>query len=157
MDLTERWAYIERVAKERLENNITPYHVSRYGPEIEVIGAAGELAARYFLGLDPVLHTEFDGGRDLKWRGKTVDVKATKLTPYLAHRYLQFPKNKKVKSDIILLVAVDVFKKQAAVVGYATKDEMMTSPINFTRHQPCHEISVRKLHPTWELLVPEPV
>ena len=65
MDLGAQWQYIEQVAAERLQNNKTKRHVSHYGTYIEVIGAAGELAAHRFLGLPETLHTHLDGGCDM--------------------------------------------------------------------------------------------
>ena len=96
MDLSRSWKYIEYIARQRLKHNQTKRHVSDYGTEIEIIGAAGELAARRFLGLSDKLHFRFDQGVDIKTPSRSIDVKATKLTPLLRHRYLQWPKKKPV-------------------------------------------------------------
>jgi hypothetical protein len=45
MNLSAHWHYIEDIARRRLEHNKTENHISRYGSQIEVLGAAGELAA----------------------------------------------------------------------------------------------------------------
>jgi len=125
--------------------------VSKYGRQIEVLGAAGELAARRSLGLNDHLNTGFDGGVDLTWRGYTIDVKATRLTKALMYRHLQWPMSKTVKSEIALLMAVDVSKKMAVAVGWAWASEIRQAPINKVRDYPCRELPVRSLHPFWEL------
>lgn len=152
MDLSGSWAYLEEVASHRLENNKTAWHVSRYGPDIELLGAAGELAARRYLGLPEILNEHFDGGFDLFYKGYSIDVKATHLTPRLAFRSLQWPEWKPIRADIILMTAVDLKEMIAAMVGYAYKLEVLEAPINKERDIPCHEISAVLLHPTWELI-----
>lgn len=149
MDLRSQWKYIHKVAKQRLRNNKTMYHVDKYGDEIEVIGAAGEIAARRFLGLPEKLHLTKDNGIDLYWRGWKVDVKATRLTKNLEWRFLQWPHYKPIKADIIFMTAVSIHYKSATVIGFATANEMGVSPINTTRDIPCHEISVKLLHPAY--------
>jgi hypothetical protein len=153
MDLTGSWKYIEEVARSRLAHNRTPRHIPGYGDELEILGAAGELAARRFLGFDDRLHTHFDGGVDMAINGKTLDVKATHITPKIRYRYLQWPVSKKVVSDYIVLTGVDMQTRQAVVIGYATRIEIQNAPVNTQRLSPCHEIPVWKLHPAWELLV----
>jgi hypothetical protein len=151
MDLSQSWAYIEDVADHRLDNNKTPRHVKKYGSQIEVLGAAGELAARRFLGLDEDLHEQFDHGVDLYWRGYRVDVKSTHLTKRINHRYLQWPEWKWVKSDIVLLIGVDMRKQEAMIIGWVWKDTVLEAPVNPERDTPCHEIPVPELRPAWEL------
>lgn len=156
MDLGSYWDYLEETAASRLRNNRTSRHVYQYGADIELIGAAGELAARRFLGLSTKLHKEFDGGSDLSWRGYRVDVKATKLTPRLNYRYLQWPEGKRLKSDIVLMMAVNVNSREATVCGWAWASQVREAPINYDRDYPCHEIPVVDLHPMWELHILEP-
>jgi hypothetical protein len=151
MDLSPHWDYIVATAAQRLENNKTQRHVSRYGEEIEVLGAAGELAARLTFGLAPNLHTNFDTGVDLFWAGRRVDVKTTRLTPRLHRRALQWPQWKPIRSDIILMMAVDLRTKQAIAVGYTIKDRLEVAPVNVDRDIPCREIYTRDLYPVWYL------
>ena len=153
MDLTGSWEYLQEVASRRLSKNKTPRHVYRYGTEIEVLGAAGELAARRFLGLPEELHANFDHGTDILWHGLSVDVKATVLTPRIAYRYLQWPEWKYVKADIVIMTAVDLRDKQATVLGYALRSDVLSAPINRERDTPCHEIPVPDLRPAWQLSV----
>jgi hypothetical protein len=155
MDLSRKWKYLQSVAKTRLANNKTIYHIDRYGTDIEVLGAAGELAARRFLGLPEKLHLKRDNGIDLYWRGYKVDVKATHMTKYLHHRYLQWPHYKPIKADIILMTAVDLRRKRATVIGFATAHEVISAPINAARNIPCHEIIMTRLHPAWRMQVLE--
>lgn len=152
MDLSGSWKYIERIAKSRLATNKTQHHVYQYGEDIEVLGAAGEIVARRDLGLPEKLQTDFDGGVDLRFGGMKIDVKATHLTPLVEHRYLQWPEWKNVKSDIILLTGVNLNEKIGITLGYATRSEILNAPINKERATPCHEISVRDLHPVYELV-----
>ena len=149
MDLSGDWDYIEFIADQRRALNQTPRHIPV--DYLEVIGAAGELAARRLFGMPEDLHIHFDHGKDFVWKGISVDVKATILTPKLEHRYLQWPREKRIKASIILMVAVDTETKQAVPVGYATRDEISKAPINWTRQEPCREISTRDLHQAWEL------
>ena len=153
MNLAPDWDYLKKVAERRLQNNQTIYHVDRYGDDIEVLGAAGELAARRFLGLPEKLHLTKDDGIDLYWRGWTVDVKATHMTKNLEHRFLQWPHYTPIKADIILMTAVHLKWRKATVIGFATGDEVNTAPINTERKSPCHEISVKLLHPAWRMQV----
>jgi len=154
MNLSGVWEDIEHVADIRRQNNRTPRHVDvEY---LEVIGAAGELAARHFLGLPTKLHKGFDHGRDFLWRGWKVDVKTTKLTPRLAFRFLQWPTEKLIRADIILLMAVDQETMEVTPVGWTTAEEMAHAPINRTRQVPCHEIPVTDLRPFWEMFTVQP-
>jgi hypothetical protein len=153
MDLSKDWEYIEGISEKRLGHNKTDRHVSRYGTAIEILGAAGELAARRFLGLPEGLHDQFDGGVDFVWRGYLVDVKTTKLTPKLNHRFLQWREDKELKADIVLFAAVDLQPKKATVVGWAWADEVREAPINLERDFPCHEIPATELHNAWELYI----
>lgn len=149
MNLAGDWTYITEIANVRRAQNQTPRHVDI--SYLEVIGAAGELAARRFLGMNEELHQSFDGGHDFHWHGYTVDVKATKLTPLVAHRYLQWPVWKPVKSDIVFMLGVSEPERIAVPLGFAYKSEVDNAPINDTRTTPCHEIPVPDLHPAWEL------
>ncbi len=152
MNLDGSWEYIENTARSRLAHNKTSHHVTAYGEGIELIGVAGEIAARRFLGLPEVVHDTFDGGFDLMFAGMKVDVKATIFTPNVAFRSLQWPEWKRVKADIILMTVVDPISKLAEVIGYATADEVKLAPINKGRFNPCHEIPFSKLHPPYELV-----
>lgn len=156
MDLSSSWAYLRGVAAERLSHNKTSRHIDRYGEEIELLGAAGELAARRFLKLPTSLHRVFDGGADFIWKGWRVDVKATRLTPRLEFRYLQWPETKPIRADLVLLTAVNVATQAAVVVGWATADQVAAAPVNPERDYPCHEIPVPSLRPPSELLTIEP-
>ena len=149
MDLTAAWPYIEEIARKRLSHNITARHVSRYGPELETIGAAGELAARRFLGLPEYLHTHFDGGTDMIVGHTRIDVKTTKLD--LAHKYMKWPYWKRVKAPIILMTVVDILRKEALVVGYATREDILASTINMQRSTMCYELPIKDLRKASEL------
>jgi len=152
MDLSGSWSYIEGIAKERLRNNKTSRHVADYGTDIEILGAAGEIAARRFLGLPEKLHTHFDKGTDIRFAGRKIDVKATRLTNKVEYRCLQWPYQKPIRSNIILLTAVSIPIRTAVVIGYARKVEILRAPVNLERAYPCHEISVKELHPASKLL-----
>ncbi len=152
MDLSGSWEYIERIARSRLAHNKTSHHVDEYGDEIEVLGVAGEIIARRFLGLPETLHDRFDHGVDFVYAGRTVDVKATVLTPKVGYRFLQWPHWKKVKGEIVILTAVDLEEKYGTVIGWAFGKEIQAAPVNKSRPTPCHEIRVTDLHPAWELV-----
>jgi hypothetical protein len=145
MDLSAQWQYLEEIAAERLKNNITRRHVSQYGTYIELIGAAGELAARRFFHLPEELHTHLDGGTDMVYKDMRIDIKATVWTPKLQHRYLQWPVTKAVRADVILLAAVDIEEQAAMVIGYALPQEIYNAPVNNQRDFPCHEIPIPTL------------
>lgn len=152
MDLSGSWEYAKRIAESRLANNKTQHHVSEYGEGIELIGVLGEIAARRYLGLREKLHVNWDGGVDINFDGMTIDVKATLLTPKVKFRFLQWPINKPIKSDYILMAAVDPVTKQAVILGYATRSEVQKAKINYDRAYACREISVQKLHPAYDLV-----
>jgi hypothetical protein len=155
MDLSQSWAYIEQVAQHRLDHNKTERHVSEYGEYIEVIGAAGELAARRFLQLDENLHEHFDGGCDILYKGIRLDVKATVWTKRLTRRYLQWPIWKQIKADAILFTAINQDKKSAVIVGYALPHDIGRAPLNQARDIPCYEIPIPKLRKASGLLFAE--
>jgi hypothetical protein len=152
MNLDGSWPYIQNVARSRLANNKTERHVYDYGEGIELIGVAGEIVARRFLGCEEKVHDRFDNGVDIYFLDYTIDVKATVLTPRVEFRFLQWPVWKTVKSDIIMLTAIDPIRKIGTVIGYATKREIVAAPVNQTRANPCHEISAKDLHPAWLLM-----
>ena len=151
MDLSGSWEYVVRTARSRLSNNLTPHHRYELGESGEILGVAGEIVARNFFGMPGNVHEGFDNGVDIKWGGMTIDVKATILTPNLAYRFLQWPEWKRIKAEIILLTAVDPITQLGVAVGYATKKEIESAPVNRTRAQPCREIPVTQLHGLWEL------
>jgi hypothetical protein len=153
MDLSGSWEYIQKIAESRLATNKTEHHVTEYGEGIEALGVAGEIVARRFLGLEELVHEGFDHGVDLTYGGQTIDVKATVLTPKTNFRFLQWPIWKIVKADIVLMTAVNPIQKTGVVLGYATRLEITTAPINNERKYACHEIPVINLHPAWELVV----
>jgi hypothetical protein len=152
MDLSGSWDYILRIAGSRLASNKTRYHIDQFGDELEIIGTAGEVAARRFLGMDEALHTGFDGGVDLLYDGLKVDVKTTRLTPKVEHRFLQYPIMKDIHADIVLMVAVEPGEKIATVLGYATKAQILRHAVNRDRLLPCREVPIRELTPPWRLL-----
>jgi hypothetical protein len=153
MDLSGSWQYIEDVARNRLAQNKTKRHVSDYGEGIEVIGVAGEVIARRFLGLPELIHEKFDHGIDINYLGMKIDVKATIMTPGANYRFLQWPNWKKIQADYIVMTVIDPVNKNGTIIGYALKYEMQTAPVNQTRSTPCHEIPFTHLHPAWELII----
>jgi hypothetical protein len=153
MDLSGSWQYIEDVARSRLAHNKTKRHVYSYGESIEVIGVAGEVIVRRFLGLPEKVHEGFDHGVDISYFDMKIDVKATILTPNANYRYLQWPNWKKIRADYIVATAIDPINKVGTIIGYAMRGEIKTAPVNITRDTPCHEIPFTSLHPAWELIV----
>ena len=152
MNLSGDWPYIENVAADRYRNHRhRKHHVSRFGRSIEIAGAAGELAARRYLGLPENLHTDLDGGVDLIWRGQKVDVKTTKLHGRTREMFLQWPKGKPVKCDLVLVVGLDRHTKDAVVMGYTEAKNIKHAPINESRPIPCHEYPFTQLTPAWEI------
>jgi len=151
MDLSGSWEYIEAVSRSRLAHNQTKHHVSMYGEQIEIMGAAGEIVARRFLGLPEKLHDGFDGGTDINFHGIRIDVKATHLTPKVSFRFLQWPTWKDIKSPYILMTAINLPGRYGTVIGYATREEVCNSIVNSTRATVCHEIPITKLHPPYQL------
>lgn len=153
MDLSGSWGYIEEIARNRLANNKTSRHVYDYGESIELIGVAGELIVRRFLGIPEKLHEHFDKGVDINYFGMRIDVKATILTPNANYRYLQWPEWKKVKADYIVMACIDPLVKIGTVIGYTTKAGVMEAPVNRGRPTACREIPFGELRPAWELVV----
>jgi hypothetical protein len=147
VDLSSDWPYIQHIAAERLRKNKTPRHRADFGTEIEVTGAAGELAARRFLGLPEELGTTFDGGIDLTLHGITVDVKSTKPSS----RWLQVAYYKRVAADIILMMSVDGNSQTATPRGFAWKREILDAPLDLRQVDACHRIHINDLHSIEEL------
>lgn len=136
---------LEDVAAARLRTNRTRFHESRYGDAIELLGAAGELVARDYLGLPLTLHTGFDGGRDLKYCGLTIDVKTTRLTRFVQHRCLQLPEYRTIQADVVFMVGVHLKHRVGVPIGIASGHELNNAPINRQRDTPCHEIPITDL------------
>jgi hypothetical protein len=157
VDLSAHWSLIVRIATKRLENNKTSFHVSEFGEKLEVLGAAGEVAARLFLGASLDLNTHFDGGVDIYYGQYKIDVKATELTPGFQYKFLQWPELKKLKADILVMTGVNLETKHAAIIGYVTAKMMQGAPINRSRPRPCMEIPLLALLPPWELVVQEQI
>jgi hypothetical protein len=153
MDLSGSWSYIESIARSRLSHNKTRRHVYDYGEGIEVIGVAGEIIVRRFLGLSETVHERFDHGIDIEYFGLKMDVKATVLTPGASFRFLQWPNWKRVRAGLIVMTVVDPINKIGTIIGYARKAEILAAPVNPNRATPCHEIPFTELHPAWELIV----
>ena len=152
MNLITDWPYIEEVARKRLETNQTKRQITAFGETLEIMGAAGELAARRVLGVNGVLHEGFDGGCDIEWCGKRIDVKATSFQG-IRQKHLQWPLWKKIKSDYIIMTGVDIKAKMVEVLGYVTAEELASAPENKSRSQPCRELPITELHPMWHLLL----
>lgn len=148
MDLSSDWPYIQHIAAERLRHNKTTHHRARYGTEIEIMGAAGELAARRYLGLNEELGTHFDGGVDLFLHGLSIDIKSTR--PY--SKWLQVAYFKRVSADLILMMAVSIKHKTARPFGFAWREEILSAPLDLRMDDACHHIPVEELHPAQELL-----
>jgi hypothetical protein len=155
MDLAPQWQYLENIAAERLKNNQTKHHKSEYGTYIELIGAAGELAARRFFQLPEELHTHLDGGTDMWFKDMRIDIKATLWTPKLQHRNLQWPIDKVLKADVVLLTAVNINEKAAIMVGYALPHDIGRAPVNTERDYACYEIPIPRLRKASNLLFAE--
>jgi len=146
ISLRNKWKTIVAVAKKRLKNNSkTEWHRSEFGDELEIMGAAGEIAARLFLKLPLRLSTKFDNGVDLEWQGYSVDVKATRWVSTIMSRYLQWPEKKNIKADFILLTAIDFNERRAKILGYCTGEELRNAPVNEKREIPCMEIPIKEL------------
>lgn len=142
--VTQYRAGLERAQERRLEHNITPWHVDSHGTEIELLGAAGELAARILYGQRLELHTGFDGGMDFVWKGYRVDVKSTYLKNYPSGA-LQWPERKPIKCDIALMMAVQIETLVVWPVGWAFRDEILAAPVDRSREIPCYSIKFSRL------------
>jgi hypothetical protein len=151
MNLGDRWPYVLAIAKARLKHNKTSRHVSQYGDTLEILGVAGELAARRLLGLPEELHTGFDGGKDLVYHGWDIDVKTTRLTNNLIERGFRWPLTKVVRADICLVMAVDVESQRAVALGWCYKVAVERAPIDHEHN--CHEVPIVELRPFWQLVV----
>ncbi|MEM4204716.1 MAG: hypothetical protein QXS54_11655 [Candidatus Methanomethylicaceae archaeon] len=146
VNLQSNWGYIEGIARERLRRNKTKRHIYKYGDKLEIMGAAGEVALRKYLGLDVCLHATLDNGLDILFHGYQIDVKTTVWTPRVMFRYLQWPKDKPIKCDIAFMVAVDLEEKRANILGFASAFDIENSPVNEQREIPCYEIPVSELY-----------
>lgn len=145
IDLSACWEKIEQAAHERLASNgRTTRQVSDDG-RLELLGAAGERAAREFLELGGDLHIGLDEGRDMTWKGWKLDVKTTKLAGGMAFYHLQWPVGKQIKPDIVFLWAVDLSRQWASPLGWTWGMELAKARINHHRPRPCYEIRVTEL------------
>ncbi len=151
IDLSGDWEYIEHIADRRWNECRTPRHVFKYGPGIEILGAAGELAARRYFGMEEELEVGLDHGVDFSLYGHKIDVKATHWTPKIGFRYLQWPIAKPIKCEIILLMGVNLEGRKATPLGYAFASDIQRTEVNDSRYIKCYEIQSRKLRPVWEL------
>lgn len=152
MLLSEHWPYILFVASQRLKNNKTERHIESKDGCFEVQGAAGEILLRLYLGLEPKLHTTFDRGVDMWFRGWSIDNRGTKHREGgMGHLHLQWPQGKLVIAEYIALTAIDIPGQFGTVLGFATKAEMKRAPLNIYRERPCFEIGVAHLYEPQDL------
>jgi hypothetical protein len=112
------------------------------------MGAAGELAARRYLGLDETLGTHFDGGVDLTLHGLTVDIKSTR--PW--SKWLQIAYYKRVVADVVLMMSINLKYQTAQPFGFAWREEVLNAPLDLRMDDACHHIPVEELHSVQELL-----
>lgn len=156
IDLWDVWPYILYIAKERLRYNKTVRHIENDGT-YEILGAAGELAARRFLRMNEKLHIKFDHGADLLLfegtrKHRIVNVKATHWDPY--HHYLLWPTTCHICCDIAMSTLVDIPNKRAKIAGWTTSQAVANATINPKRDQECHEIRLEKLLSPYLLFLP---
>lgn len=155
MNLGADWAYINKIAQERYAGVKTKWSVVKYGDKLEIMGAAGEIAVRRLLRIDPRLHVGMDDGVDIIWRGHTIDVKTTTKFPRVELTMLRWPLTKSVKADIIVLVLFNEKEKEADIVGYIPGSEVTKGTINNKVDIPCYEIPATKFRCIYNLLDPD--
>jgi hypothetical protein len=143
MDLRADWGYILDLAARRRRSQ-NQWYIPNDG-SYDIIGAAGELAARRFFGLPEDLHAGYDGGVDFIYRGVKVDVKSTLMRHLRKEGLLQWPRRKEIKADIVLLMCIDLEAQRATPVGYATRDIILNARQNDTSKVPCFEVPIEAL------------
>jgi len=160
MLITDAWDYILDVARERLVANFHRHNSHRLGDHIEVLGVAGELAARRFLGLPERVLGVGDPGWDIEipstdvlgdpyvW---TIDVKSRPWIEGFWRMPLQWPLHKPMRADLALLVFVHLAERRAAVVSFAGKEDLEAAPIDTGGLMPCRLVDPQNMQPATRL------
>jgi len=150
----------ESIAKKRYENaREKGFHKSKImdvnsHTTLDVDGVGSEMAAAKVLNVYYDIETDFQANElpthDLMYKGKTVDVKATK---YKTGRLIVMPHKKHDQCDLYLLVVGEF--PEYYVVGAATFDEIVQEENwgdPFGRGKPAYFLDQHKLTPVEELI-----
>ena len=127
IDLAPYWDDIKRLADERHEQKVRYKSTRQYNPHTHFVGLLGEtvFAIASNLETDTELKIKGDDGKDFVHEilGR-VDIKTS---TYYNDPILKEFTNRQIHSDAEVLVALDMQNKKGAVVGYATKQEVLNA------------------------------
>jgi hypothetical protein len=132
------WAELVEQAKEKDVRSDQAEWTRRWSPDFNLAGCVGEWLYELLTGI-PRRRGFGDGGNDFP----AVDVKASK---YYADPYLRWILGDPMRASFYVLAAVDLSKRMARYVGYATSSELSVAPIMDFGRGPRRVLSERDLH-----------
>jgi hypothetical protein len=114
---------------------------------VEIVGIKGEAAVAKHLGvkIDRSIHDEGDGGRDLTWQGRTIQVKSSFPADTL---HLLVNDSDSLQCDYLVFVVTDETAPAARIYGWIkTVDFLQSATIKNMGHGDRMALPVDKLHP----------
>jgi len=114
---------------------------------VEVVGIKGEAAVAKYLGvkIDRSIQDEGDGGRDLTWRGRTIQVKSSFPADTL---HLLVNDSDSLKCDHLVFVVTDEITPAARIYGWIrTVDFLQSATIKNMGYGDRLALPVERLHP----------
>jgi hypothetical protein len=142
IDLEPFWERLQAVAAQRDAQKRNFKSAKYLNKDSNFIGLCGEMALGIFRGREPdlSLRIDGDGGTDFG----TVDVKT--VPDILEPSLKRFAKETKW-AEWYALVALDLKKKRAWLVGYTSGENLRNAPIREFGHGPTHTLHWTKLKP----------
>jgi hypothetical protein len=108
-------------------NNIGNRIKANGNKEEQFVGLLGELKVKEFLNIDTKLQNGFDGGYDLIYKGKKIDVKTMGRTvdvkPYYVNNFISYQKD--FDCDIYIFCSLNKKTSILTICGWVTKGELM--------------------------------
>jgi len=109
------------------ENNMGNRHSANGNREQQFVGLLGEVITKDVFGLKHKYKSGFDGGFDMRYKGKKIDVKTMGRTvdmkPYFVHNFIGF--QKEFDCDIYIFNSLNKTTNKKEICGWITKDNLI--------------------------------
>ena len=114
------WDYLSK-------NNMGNRHSANGNKEQQFVGLIGEILTKSIFGLKHKYINGFDGGFDLEYKGKKIDVKTmgrtVNMKPYFVYNFIGFQKD--FDCDIYIFNSLNKKTNNLEICGWVTKDELI--------------------------------
>jgi hypothetical protein len=143
-------------------NNVGNRSKANGSKEEQYVGLLGEVKVKQLLNIDTELINGFDGGFDLEYKNKRIDVKTMGRTvdvkPYYVNNFISYQKD--FDCDIYIFCSLNKKTSNLTVCGWVTKNELLerskfyeegtvrtrTNQTTFILKAPTYEIQNNKLN-----------